>query len=82
MESKKTLETIEMDLSSIEKRVNEIITLSLKAIKEDPSLEKEILNAFMTTSSRISNYFFRETENTNTEHVGKAIVKYAMFKKF
>lgn len=82
MESKKTLETIEMDLSSIEKRVNEIITLSLKAIKEDPSLEKEILNTFMTTSSRISNYFFKETENTNTAHVGKAIVKYAMFKKF
>lgn len=82
MEDKITLDAIEIELSSIEKKVNEIITISLKTIKSDPSLEKEILKMFMNTSSRISNYFIRETENTNTEYVGKNVMKYAMFKKF
>jgi hypothetical protein len=82
MEKEISLDTIENELSAIEKRVNEIITFSLKTIKANPSLEKEILNIFMTTSSKISTYFIKETENTNTEHVGKTVIKYAMFKKF
>lgn len=82
MDNNVTLDSIEMELSSIEKKVNEIITASLKTIKADPSLEKEILKMFMNTSSRISNYFIKETENTNTEYVGKSVMKYAMFKKF
>ena len=82
MDNKMTLDEIEMELSSIEKKVNEIISKSLKSIKADPSLEREILKMFMNTSSRISNYFIRETENTNTEYVGKNVMKYAMFKKF
>lgn len=82
MEKEISLDTIENELSAIEKRVNELITFSLKTIKANPSLEKEILNMFMTTSSKINTYFIKETENTNTEHVGKTVIKYAMFKKF
>jgi hypothetical protein len=37
---------------------------------------------FMTASTRITNYFIKETESTNTEYVGKNVMKYAMFKKF
>ncbi|MDR3597417.1 hypothetical protein [Clostridium sp.] len=82
METKGTLEILEEELSNIEKKANEIITFSLKSIKSDPSLEKEILKMFMTASTRITNYFIKETESTNTEYVGKNVMKYAMFKKF
>jgi hypothetical protein len=82
MENRGTLEILEVELSIIEKKVNELITFSLKIIESDSSLEKEILQMFMDTSTRISNHFIKETENTNTEHVGKSVIKYAMFNKF
>ncbi|EKQ57396.1 MULTISPECIES: hypothetical protein [unclassified Clostridium] len=82
MDNQSTLKKIEMELSNIEKMVDEIITFSLNTIKSEPSLEKDILKIFMSTSTRITNYFMKETENTNTEHVGKNVIKYAMFKKF
>jgi len=82
MEQKQTLVMLETKLSDIEKSVNEAITFSLETIKSDPSLEKEILKMFMTTSTRINDYFIRETEKTGTQSVGKSVIKYAMFKKF
>lgn len=81
MENRGTLEIFEVELSNIEKKVNELITFSLKTIKSDPSLEKEILKMFITTSTRITNYFMKETENTNTQHIGKNVMKYVMFKR-
>ena len=82
MEQKQTLVMLETKLSDIEKSVNEAITFSLETIKSDSSLEKEILKMFMTTSTRINDYFIRETEKTGTQSVGKSVIKYAMFKKF
>jgi len=82
MEQKQTLVMLETKLSDIEKSVHEAITFSLETIKSDPSLEKEILKMFMTASTRINDYFIRETEKTGTQHVGKSVIKYAMFKKF
>lgn len=82
MKEKETLVTLETKLSDIEIRVNEAITFGLESIKSNPSLEKDIIKMFMTTSSQINTYFFNETEKTGTEHVGKSVMKYAMFKKF
>lgn len=82
MENRGSLEIIEVELSNIEKKVNELITFSLKTIESDSSLERDILKMFIDTSSKITNHFMRETENTNTEHVGKNVMKYAMFNKF
>jgi hypothetical protein len=81
MENRGTLEILEVELSIIEKKVNELITFSLKTIKSDPSLEKEILKMFMGASTRVTNHFMIETENTDTQYVGKNVMKYAMFKK-
>ena len=66
MEQKQTLVMLETKLSDIEKRVNEAITFSLETIKSNPSLEKEILKMFMTASTRINDYFIRETKKTGT----------------
>jgi len=82
MEQKQNLVMLETKLSDIEKSVHEAITFSLETIKSNPSLEKDILRMFMDASLRINDYFFRETEKTGTQSVGKSIIKYAMFKKF
>jgi hypothetical protein len=82
MENKQALGMLETKLSDIEKGINEAITFSLEIIKSDPSLEKQILLMFVTASTKITDYFIRETENTGTEHVGKSVIKYVMFKKF
>ena len=82
MENKQALGMLETKLSDIEKMVNEAITFSLETIKSDPSLEKQILQMFVTGSTRINDYFIRETQNTGTEKVGKSVIKYVMFKKF
>lgn len=82
MENKQNLGMLEAKLSDIEKSINEAITFSLETIKSDPSLEKEIIQMFIDASTKINNYFIRETERTSTENVGKSIVKYAMFKRF
>ncbi|OOM15796.1 hypothetical protein [Clostridium saccharobutylicum] len=81
MKEKETLATLETKLSDIEIRVNEAITFGLESIKSNPSLEKDIIKMFMNTSAQINTYFFNETEKTSTEHVGKSVMKYAMFKK-
>jgi hypothetical protein len=82
MEEKQNLVIIETKLSDIEKSVHEAITFSLESIKSNPSLEKDIIKMFMDASLRVNSYFFKETEKTGTEKVGKSIIKYAMFKKF
>ena len=82
MEQKQNLVMLETKLSDIEKRANEAITFSLETIKSNPSLEKDILKMFMTASTRINDYFIRETKKTGTENVGKSVIKYAMFKRF
>ena len=82
MEEKQTLVMLETKLLDIEKRANEAITFSLETIKSNPSLEKDILKMFMTASTRINDYFIRETKKTGTQSVGKSVIKYAMFKKF
>lgn len=82
MEKNQTLGILETKLLDIETKVYEAITFSLETIKSDPSLEKEILQLLIPPSKKISDYFFRETERTGTENVGKRVIKYAMFKKF
>jgi len=82
MENKESLSTLVTNLTDIEKSLKAAITTGLEIVKNDSSLENDVLTMFITPSKRIYDYFLKETVRTGTETVGKKAIKYAMFKRF
>ncbi len=82
MENNSNISSLEQELTDIENRIKSVITSGLEMVKNDPSLEKDVLTKFITPAMRIYDFFLKETTRTGTESVGKNAFKYAMFKKF
>jgi hypothetical protein len=77
-----TIEMIKEELSNTEALIKGLISESLIEIKNNPSLENEILKCWTLCINDLDRFLFQETERTNTRSIYKNMIKNMFFRRF
>jgi helix-turn-helix protein len=69
------------NLSKVKVILQDLLKFSLEEIKNNPSLEEEILTLWSDSIISLGNLFFQEFEKTNNKKLYKRMIRSLIFKR-
>lgn len=75
------IKSIKDTLESLNPKIQEAVSLSLKEANSNSTSEKELIKIWASYLSNLSDFFFLESEKTGNKNIYKKITKYLIFRR-
>lgn len=75
------IRSIKDTLESLNPKIQEAVSLSLKEANSNSTSEKELIKIWASYLSNLSDFFFLESEKTGNKNIYKKITKYLIFRR-